>query len=389
MFGRRVKVVTTSEAAAGTRRAGLLWTDPLGRAGVRAAQVLLLLVAVIAVVYAAVQLKLVVIPVLISLILAAAVSPLVRLFAKVMPRALAAVLALLIGLGVFGGVITLIVFNVRSQYDSLEASVLDGIDQVVAFVDNGALPISQDQIDEAITAGQDFLTSGSFASGALAGATTALELVTGTVLALFILFYFLKDGPQIWAFLIRPLRSEIHAKADRAGGRAVKVLGGYIRGTATVALVDSVGIGIALFAFQVPLAIPLIVITFVGAFIPIVGATAGGILAALVTLVTVGPIPALVVTIVVIVVQQLEGNVLQPIVLGNALSLHGLVVLLVLTGGSVVGGIVGTLLSVPLTAVVWAMIKSWNEPIAPSPAKNLTQGARDRNYERKREQVGN
>lgn len=388
MFGRAKQVPPESigDAAKRSGEPGLLWTDALGRTGIRSAQVLLVLATIVAVVYAAVQLKLVVIPVLIALILAAAVSPLVKLFSKRMPRALAAVLSLLIGVVVFGGIITLIVFSIRSQYDTLQSSVVDGIDQVVDFVNNGPLPIDDQQIKDAQQSVLDFLTSSSFTSGALAGATTAIELITGTVLTLFVLFYFLKDGPRIWAFLIKPFRPVTHAKADRAGGRAISVLGGYVRGTATVALVDAVGIGIALFAYQVPLALPLTVLTFVGAFIPIVGATAGGILAALVTLVTVGVVPAIVVTIVVIIVQQVEGNFLQPVVLGKSLSLNGLVVLLVLTGGSVVGGIIGTLLSVPFTAVVWAIIKSWNEPIAPSLTNDATQGARDREFERARSQ---
>lgn len=387
MFGKRVRVMTPTDAAKGTRMPQLLWTDALGRAGIRSAQVLLLLVVIVAIVYSTIQLKLIVIPLLLSLILAAAVSPLVRLFAKVMPRALAAAIALLIGVLVFGGIVTLIVFSIRSQYDNLRDSVLDGIDQVVDFVNNGPIPIEPQQIEDAQASVLDFVQSSAFTSGAISGASTALELITGTVLALFILFYFLKDGPQIFAFLIRPLQPEAHAKANRAGARAVGVLGGYIRGTAIVALVDSIFIGAALLWFQVPLAVPLIILTFVGAFIPIVGATAAGVLAALVTLVTVDLPAAIVVTIVVVVVQQIEGNVLQPLVLGKSLSLHGLVVLLVLTGGTILGGIVGTLLSVPLTAVAWAIIKSWNEPIAPSTLTDSRQRARDRQLEREQSQT--
>ncbi len=379
---RRVRVVTTSEAAAGVRKPGLLWTDVLGRAGTRAAQVLLLLIVVVAIVFATIQIKLVVIPVLISLILAAALGPLVRLLSRWMPRGLAAVVTLLLGVAVFGGVVTLIVFNIRSQFDMLRDSVLEGIDTVTAFINDGPLPIDQQQIEDAQAGVLDYLTSAQFGSGALAGATTVVELLTGTVLALFILFYFLKDGPLIFSFLIKPFNADRHARARRAGGRATETLGGYVRGTAIVALVDAIFIGAALFFFQVPLALPLTILTFAGAFIPIVGATTAGILAALVTLVTVGPFEAIVVTIVVVVVQQVEGNVLQPFVLGKSLNLHGLVVLLALTAGTIVGGIVGTLLAVPLTAVAWAIVKSWNEPVAPSPATDVGQAARDRHVDR-------
>lgn len=381
---KRVRVVTTSEAVAGVRRPGLLWTDVLGRAGTRSAQVLLLLAVIVAVVFATIQLKLVVIPVLISLILAAALSPLVHLLSRVMPRGLAAVLTLLLGIAVVGGIVTLIVFNVRSNFDMLRDSVLSGVDTITDFINNGPLPIDQQQIEDAQAALLDYVTSAQFGSGALAGATTVVELLTGTVLALFILFYFLKDGPLIFSFLIKPLNADRHARARRAGDRAESTLGGYVRGTAIVALVDAIFIGAALFIFQVPLALPLTILTFVGGFIPIIGATTAGVLAALVTLVTVGPFEAIVVTIVVVVVQQIEGNLLQPYVLGRSLSLHGLVVLLALTAGTILGGIVGTLLAVPLTAVAWAIVKSWNEPVAPSPATDVGQPARDRLVERQK-----
>ena len=262
--------------------------------------------------------------------------------------------------------------------------MLEGVDTVTEFINNGPLPLDQQQIDDAQTAVLDYVTSAQFGSGALAGATTVVELLTGTVLALFILFYFLKDGPLIFSFLIKPFNADRHARARQAGARAAETLGGYVRGTAIVALVDAVFIGAALFFFQVPLALPLTILTFAGAFIPIVGATTAGILAALVTLVTVGPFEAIVVTIVVVIVQQVEGNVLQPFVLGKSLNLHGLVVLLALTAGTIVGGIVGTLLAVPLTAVAWAIVKSWNQPVAPSPTTDVGQPARDRHVERQK-----
>ncbi len=378
----RSDVETATATAKITRSPGALWTDSLGRAGIRSAQVLMLLAVIVAVIYSAVALKLVVIPVLIALILAAAIGPLVRILATRMPRALAALISLLIGVALFGGIVWIIVASIRSQFDMIQESVTKGIDQVVDFVNNGPLPIDESQIEDARAGVLDFVTSSQFGSGALAGATTVVELITGAVLALFVLFYFLKDGPKIWAFLIKPFAPVAHAKADRAGGRAITVLGGYVRGTAIVALVDAVFIGAALFILQVPLALPLAIIVFVTAFIPIVGATLAGVIAALVALVTVDLNAAIIVTIVVIVVNQLEGNFLQPIVLGKSLKLHELMVLLVLTGGTILGGIAGTLLSVPLAAVAWAIISSWNEPIAPVPGVDTTQRSRGRQVDR-------
>ena len=149
-------------------------------------------------------------------------------------------------------------------------------------------------------------------------------------------------------------------KARRVGERSLNVLGGYVRGTSIVALVDAFFIGLALVIMGVPLALPLAALTFIGAFIPLIGATLAGILAALVALVANGPLAALIVIIVVIVVNQLEGNFLQPVVMGQALNVHALVILLALTAGTILAGIIGAILSVPLVAVGWAAIKAWN-----------------------------
>ena len=359
-----------------------LWTDSLGRTSIRSAQILLVLILAIAAVFAFIQLKLVVIPVLLALILASALSPLVGWLEKRTPRVVAAIIALLLGVVALGGIITVAVVGVTSQFGELQRSVSTGIDQVVEFVNTGPIPIDQQQIEDARAAVTGFLTSSQFGSGALAGVSAAIEVITGFVLGAFILFFFTKDGPQIWAFLIKPLGAVKHAKARRAGLRAVETLGGYVRGTAIVAFVDAFFIGLALVILQVPLALPLALIVFVGAFIPIVGATASGIVAALVALVTVDVNAAIWVTVVVIAVNQLEGNFLSPFVLGSQIKLYSLVVLLALTAGTILGGIVGTLLSVPLTAVAWAMIKSWNDPIVPVPGIDTPGLAREREVER-------
>ena len=174
-----------------------------------------------------------------------------------------------------------------------------------------------------------------------------------------VLFYFLKDGDRIWAFFLRMFPDDRRDKARLSGFRVMEVLGGYIRGTAIVALVDAVCIGAALFFLGVPLALPLTVIVFVGSFIPLVGATAAGVFAALIALVANGPVVALVVVIVIILVNQLEGNFLQPVVMGKSLSIHALVILLALTAGTILAGIIGAILAVPIAAVGWAVIKVW------------------------------
>ncbi|WP_309071969.1 AI-2E family transporter [Arthrobacter sp.] len=353
------------------------WKDGLGRTSIRGAQFLLLLTVLVVSIYGLIQIRLVVIPLLLALILAAAISPLVNMLRrKGWPSAAATAFSFFLLLAVLGGVVTAIVFAVRSQLDELVASASEGFDQIYDFIRTGPLPIDESQIEDARQALIDFATSATVGSTALSGITAAGEFLAGAVLLLVILFFFLKDGDRIWAFLLRPFRGERLHKAQRVGFRSLEVLGGYVRGTAIIALVDSVFIGIALLILGVPLALPLAVIVFVGSFVPLVGATAAGALAALVALVANGPFVALMVILAVVVVNQLEGNFLQPVVMGRSLSIHPLVILLALTAGTILAGIVGAILSVPVAAVAWAAIKVWtgeDEPDAdpeelPAPA---------------------
>ncbi|WP_374947824.1 AI-2E family transporter [Agreia sp.] len=354
-----------------------LLTDKMGSLAIRSGQILIVLALAVIVVFALVQLKLVVIPVLIALIVAAAASPIMRFLKR---RGLSAIVAtwltLLAGILVIGGLITLIVFAVRGQWETLASSAKDGLDELQKFITTGPIPVDAQQIESAKQSLIDFATSSQAGSGALAGVSVVGELATGAALAVVILFFFLKDGPVIWAFFLRPFRGHRKARGERIGATAVRVLGGYVRGTAIIAFVDAAGIGIGLAILGVPLALPLAVIVFVTAFIPIVGATAAGILAALVALVANGPVVALIVVLIVIAVNQLEGNFLQPVVMAQSLKLHPLVILVALTAGTILGGITGAVLAVPIAAVGWAIVKTWNEngpatsasPVAPPPA---------------------
>jgi len=340
-----------------------LLTDRLGVLGIRSAQIILVIVLAAVAVFALVQLKLVVIPLLIALILAAALSPVIKfLRGRGVSAILATWITLVSGIVVFGGLVTLIVFAVRDQWGELVSSASDGIDQLHEFVENGPFPVDQAQLDSLRDTVVDFLTSSQFGSGALAGVSVAGELITGILLAVVILFFFLKDGDKIWAFFLRPFHGHVLDRGRRIGRTAVKTLGGYVRGTATVAAVDAVAIGVGVAIIGVPLALPLAVIVFLSAFIPLIGATVAGILAALVALVANGPVAALIVVIIVIAVNQLEGNFLQPVVMAQSLKLHPLVILLALTAGTILGGIVGAVLSVPIAAVGWAIVKTWNAP---------------------------
>ena len=339
-----------------------LWADTYGRVSIRALQTLIITALVVAGVYAALQLKVVVIPILIALILAAAFDPLVRLLERHRwPSGLAALATLVLSVVVLAAVLAGVAFAVVAQWGTLIASASDGVDQLQRFASDSGFPIDQQQVQQAVKSVESFLTSSSFASGALAGVSTVTTILTGLVLFVFVLFFFLKDGRTIWRFLLRPLHGERRDRAQRIGHRSVGVLGAYVRGTALVALVDAVFIGAGLLILHIPLAIPLTVLVFVTAFIPVIGATLAGIVAALVALVTGGPVVALIVVGIVVLVNQLEGNLLQPVIMGRSLDLHPLAILLALTAGTVLAGVIGAVLAVPIASVLWTAVKAWRE----------------------------
>jgi len=340
-----------------------LWTDTMGRLGVRALQLLIIGTVVAFVVIALLNLTVVVIPTLIAIILACALWPVVRRCRRVMSNMLAAWTVFLGSLLVLGGVGTALVFSVINEWDTLVQQAVEGFNQLREWAEGLmsqlGITIDQAQIDSAVDSVTSFLTSEEFGTGAVTTISAAGTFITSLVLLLVILFFLLKDGDRIWAFFISWTPEHFRAQWIASGDRAMQTFGGYIRGTAIIAAADAVGITIALLILQVPLAIPLGVVVFLGAFIPMVGATVAGILATLVALVANGPIVALIVLAAVILVNQLEGNFLQPVVMAQTLNLHALVILMALTAGTVLAGIVGAVLAVPLVAVAWGVIKVW------------------------------
>jgi predicted PurR-regulated permease PerM len=355
---------TSDTPPTGARKA---WSDAFGGLATRCLQVIIVLVIVIGIVYAASTISVVTIPVLIALIIASAMHPVVSWLRRHRVPSVVATLIVLLGvLAVLGLVGWLIVVAVESQWSDLQKSAVDGFQQLQKGVTSLPFSISDKQIDDATKTVTDFVTSAKFGSGALAGASATANFLTGLVLMIVVLFFFLKDGPKIWEFLLRPFTGTRYARARRVGDRVVSTLGGYVRGTATVAAVDAIGIGVSIAILGVPLALPLAVVVFITAFIPIVGATAAGILAALVALVTLGPAQALIVVVIVVVVNQLEGNLLQPVLMGRTLQLHGLVILVGLTAGTVLAGITGAVMSVPLLAAAWGAVQVWDGPDTPA-----------------------
>ncbi|MCV2490252.1 AI-2E family transporter [Geodermatophilus sp. YIM 151500] len=302
--------------------------------------------------WAAARVDVVLVPVIVALLLAALLQPgAAWLIRHGWPPSLAALAMLVVGLGVVAGIITLVVERIMDGFGDLAQQVSQGIEQVQDFVVR-TFPITQGQLEAAVTQLQDTLVANQedLASGALTTATTVGEVVTGTVLALFTLFFFLKDGRGIWLWLVGLFPHDSRAYVDEAARRSWRTLISYVRATAVVALFDAVVIGIGLAVLGVPLVVPLAALVFLGAFIPIIGSFLAGTVAVLVALVSDGPIAALVALGIITAVMQLEGHVLQPLLLGRAVRVHPLAVVLAIAAGLLVAGIFGALIAVPTVA---------------------------------------
>ncbi|MDP9986595.1 putative PurR-regulated permease PerM [Arthrobacter oryzae] len=351
-----------------TARMSFMWTDGLGRASIRAIQALSVLALAWVVVSAAIRVPLVTIPVLVALILASAMAPAVRwLAARGWPRALAVLSSFLVILVVAAGVVGGIIALVRQQASVLAARAEAGIGQLQQFITTGPVALTSDQIDAARSEFQKFLAGGSLGADALTGLRTAGEIVAGSVLTAVVLFFFLKDGEKIRGFLIGFLPGTRQGKAHLAAERSIVVLGGYVRGTLIIAAIDAIIVLAGLLILQVPLAVPLAAVVFLGGFIPIIGATTAGSLAVLVALVENGPVPALVVLVILVAANQFEHHILQPFFMGRVLRIHGLVIILALAAGATLAGVIGALLAVPLAAVGWTIYKTLAERETPGP----------------------
>ncbi|GAA5027017.1 AI-2E family transporter [Microbacterium fluvii] len=364
---RSIRLENASVELKAERAPWSLWADGFGRLATRAMQVIVVVAVAGAIVYVITSLTLVTIPLVLALIFASAFAPAMSwLKSRGVPAVLATLITLLTIVVLLGALSWLIVWAVQDQWDELYSQAQEGFQALLKWAHE--LPFFPDttQLQEWVDQITAFITSAQFGSGALAGVSAVANFVTGLVLMVTILFFFLKDGPEMWEFVLRPFRGEHYLRARRIGDKTVTVFGSYVRGTATVAFVDAVGILIGLLVLQVPLAIPLAVLVFLLAFIPIVGATLAGILAALVALVANGWVTALLVVGVVVLVNQLEGNFLQPVLMGRSMKLHAFVILIALTVGTALGGIVGAVLAVPIAAAAWGVIQVWDGPDLPA-----------------------
>jgi predicted PurR-regulated permease PerM len=302
-------------------------------------------------------LRVIVLPVAVALTIAPAVSPVATWFRgrRFLNRP-AAALALLSALAVLAVLVAIVAISVVEQFDELVASVRRAVDDLAAQLEGEPFNLSVERTEDLRSPLEE---SWREASGyAASGVQTGAGIVAGCVLAIAMLYFILRDGEALWAWILRSLGPEVRPAVDRAGARAWDVLGGFVRGTAQVAAIDAVLIGLGLWLLDVPLAFALAVLVFMGSFVPYVGAFFSGLVAVLVAFADGGWELALAVLGVVVLVQFVEGTFLQPLIQSRSVHLHPAVVLLAVTAGGSLFGIAGAYLAVPVTAVVAAVFGS-------------------------------
>lgn len=316
--------------------------------------------------FLAAKLWVVLLPVLLATVIATVLWPPTGLMMRAgLPPAAAASLSLIGFIGLLAGGIALIVPSVVDQVPELSDKATTGINTVRDWLQGPPLNIRDEQLDSAVDAVVSRLQSSAeqIASGVFTGVSTATSVLVTIFLVLVLSFFFIKDGPRLVPWMHKFLGGRSGRHAEEVLVRMWDVLGGFIRTQALVSFIDAFFIGLGLVLLGVPLWGVLTALTFLGGFIPMVGAFVAGALAVLVALVGNGFTTALIVLAIIIAVQQLEGNVLQPVLQSRTMKLHAVIVLLAVTGGGTIYGITGAFLAVPVVAVVTVVIRYINEQI--------------------------
>lgn len=315
------------------------------------AQLLLVLFALWALWTLAQRLGYVLLPLVLALLLSALLEPLVSRLARYrVPRSLAVVVALVVGIAAIGGLGTFVALAVIGNADELRRQVLQSVTQIQRWLAGFSFDLDGQLADRARKwLGNNQQTVLFQALGAF---NTLSTVLVGLVIALVLLVMLLYDGPRIWGALLGLWRPSTRHTVDQAGRAAFRSVVLFVRVTAFIALIDAVAIGAGMAIVGVPLAVPLAAVVFLGAFVPYAGALVSGALAVAVTLVSNGFVPALIVLAIVVGVQTLEGYVLHPLMTGNIVRLHPMLVLVAILVGGSQAGIVGVLLAVPFTTAV-------------------------------------
>ncbi|MFH8607964.1 AI-2E family transporter [Streptomyces sp. NPDC018029] len=298
--------------------------------------------------------QLVVLAFVAALLITALLQPTVaRLRNLGLPRGLATAVTAILGFVIMGLVGWFVVWQVMENADELSRQVQDGIEDLRKWLLNSPFHVTEDQINDIAKSLRDAVGANTeeLTSAGLEGVTVIVETLTGILLAMFSTLFLLYDGKRIWQWFLKLVPAQARPGIAGAGPRAWRTLTAYVRGTVIVAMIDAIFIGLGIYFLGVPMAVPLAVIIFLASFVPLVGAVVSGALAVVVALVTQGVFTAVMALAVVLAVQQIEGHILQPFILGRAVRVHPLAVILSVAAGGMVAGIGGAVVAVPLVAV--------------------------------------
>lgn len=301
----------------------------------------------------------VLVAVFVGAVVSALVMPIVNLLARALPRGVAVALSLLIAIAVVLGTLAFIGIAFVNQIPELSQQVSAAVDSLREWLRTSPFQVDSGQIDSWLASAQQWLTSnaGTLATSVLGGLGTVGELLTGLALAMFAAIFFLYDGSGIWAWVVGTTPQRAQTTVSTSGVLGWRTFSAYARGTVFIAFTNAVLVGIGLTILKVPLSIPLALLVFFGTFIPYVGAPVAMFVAALVGLAANGPWSFVAVIVMITIIGQLEGNVLQPMVMSKQVSLHPLVVILSVSIGGVTAGIIGAVVAVPVVSVIWVVIR--------------------------------
>ncbi len=294
-----------------------------------------------------------------ALVITALLRPLVDLADRVMPRALAVASSLLAAAIVILGLFGVIGLSVAGSASKLTKQFHSGLQKVTGYLAGSPLHLHPQQVEHAVSQGRQWLTQhrGQLAGHLLGGASTVAEVFTGAILAVFCAVFFLGSGERMWAWCLEQVPTATRDRLAAAARAAWTTFQGYARATVLVAASNAVLVAAALLILRVPLALALALLVFLASFIPVVGGAFSLAAAALVALAARGPVVALVVVVLIPILGQIEGHVLQPLIMSRSVRLHPVVVVLTVVAGGLVGGVVGAVVAVPIVAVGWSVVK--------------------------------
>ena len=322
-------------------------------------RMLIVVLAVALVFWATTKVLLVFIAVFLALVFTAVLRPVVNFLARAIPRGLAIVVSFVLSLAALGGILAYIGLSIAGQWEDLLVQFNDGIAELLGYLERPPFNLTITGADTQgwIDSAREWLTdnSGTIASQALSGVGSVIQGFITLALATFVTVFLLLRGKEMWHWFLNQLPIRARESWHIGGGVAWYTFSGYTRGTFIIAAADGVMALIALLILGVPLAAPLAVLVFIGAFIPLIGAPLAMVIAMVVALAANGPVNAIIVGLVIAGIGQVEGHLLQPLIMGKQVSLHPVVVALGVTAGTLIAGILGAIISVPLISVAWAV----------------------------------